>query len=72
MNTREAKWVQGAVVLHIDPDTPVNAKQLVRDTDYVLLDMMGKIKHRAAQPILPPVPTNLPKTIWPNWPYKPN
>jgi hypothetical protein len=47
MNSSDTRWVQGAVVLYLDPDVNVSAKDLIRDTDYVLLQMMGKIKHRA-------------------------
>ena len=61
MTPSEVRWVQGAVVILLD--NPVDMKQLVRDTDYALLDMMGKIKHRA---------DGLP-AVWPNykgWPFK--
>jgi hypothetical protein len=63
MTPGEVRWVQGAVVILLD--NPVDMKQLVRDTDYALLDMMGKIKHRGDG--LPAV------TKWPNakgWPFK--
>lgn len=60
MTPNEVKWVQGAVVLYIDPDVMVNTTQLVRDTDYVLLQMMGRIAHNCA--LLPVVPKVMP---WP-------
>ena len=69
MTPGEVRWVQGAVVILLD--SPVDSKQLVRDTDYVLLDMMGKIKHRADG--LPMISAEPPKTPWPKykgWPFK--
>jgi len=75
MNSSSVRWVQGAVVLHIDPSAVVDAKQLVRDTDYVLLQMMGKIAHHC--PLLPVVPkvlrtkgVLLPPKNFGNWPFK--
>ena len=68
MTPSEVRWVRGAVV--ILQDNPVDMKQLVRDTDYALLDMMGKIKHRADG--LPPV-IHVQKHTWPNykgWPFQ--
>ncbi|WP_062739010.1 hypothetical protein [Ralstonia mannitolilytica] len=73
MNSSDVKWVQGAIVLYIDPAAVVDTTKLVRDTDYVLLQMMGKIKHRASS--LPPIPKNIDLTPkggwdkWLNWPY---
>lgn len=71
MTLGEVRWVQGAVVILLD--NPVDMKQLVHDTDYVLLQMMGKIAHHC--PLLPAVPKQLPgnKPNWPNekgWPFK--
>jgi len=59
MNSSNSRWVQGAVVLYLD--YPVDAKELIRATDYVLLDMMGKIKHRA---------DGLPALRYSGWPFK--
>lgn len=61
MNSSDVKWVQGAIVLYIDPAAVVDATKLVRDTDYVLLQMMGKIKHRA---------DGLPALRYNGWPFK--
>ena len=61
MNSSSVRWVQGAVVLHIDPSAVVDAKELVRQTDYVLLDMMVKIKHRA---------DGLPALRYKGWPFQ--
>ena len=56
-------------MLYLDPAIEMNTTQLVRDTDYVLLQMMGRIAHKCA--LLPVVPKKMPQ--WPNfrgWPYK--
>lgn len=74
MNSSDVKWVQGAIVLYIDPAAVVDTTKLVRDTDYVLLQMMGRIAHKCA--LLPLVPKTLPTQIahWPNykkgWPFQ--
>ena len=75
MNSSDVKWVQGAVVLLIDPGTNVNLTKLIRNTDYVLLQMMGKIAHHC--PLLPVVPkvlrtkgVLLPPKNFGNWPFK--
>lgn len=59
MTPHEVKWVQGAVVILLD--NPVDMKQLVRDTDYALLQMMEKIKHRA---------DGLPALRYKGWPFQ--
>lgn len=61
MNSSDVRWVQGAIVLYIDPAAVVDTTKLVRDTDYVLLQMMGKIKHRA---------DGLPALRYSGWPFK--
>lgn len=75
MNSSDTRWVQGAIVLLLDG--PVDQKEIVRQTDYVLLQMMGRIAHKCA--LLPVVPKRLPNTewvekkTWPNykgWPFK--
>ena len=59
MTPHEVRWVQGAVVILLD--NPVDMKQLVRDTDYVLLQMMEKIKHRS---------DGLPALRYKGWPFQ--
>lgn len=71
MNVYETKWCQGNLVILLE--NPVDQKELVRQTDYVLLQMMGRIAHKSA--MLPVVPKSLPKSgpSWPNhkgWPFK--
>ncbi|MGA4275615.1 hypothetical protein ACKZDW_02270 (plasmid) [Ralstonia syzygii subsp. celebesensis] len=74
MNASDTKWAQGQLatsgfdsIFPYEPHEPYGDYELtiVRDTDYVLLQMMGKIAHRAdtdAAPTLPAVPSHLPKT----------
>ena len=57
----EVRWVQGAIVILLD--SPVDQKELVRQTDYALLQMMGKIKHRA---------DGLPALRYSGWPSSTN
>ena len=67
MNSSDTRWVQGAIVLLLDG--PVDQKEIVRQTDYALLQMMGRIAHNCA--LLPVVPKTM--SQWPNfrgWPYK--
>jgi hypothetical protein len=59
MNSSDTRWVQGAIVLLLEG--PVDQKEIVRQTDYVLLQMMGKIKHRA---------DGLPALRYSGWPFK--
>lgn len=59
MNVYETKWCQGNLVILLE--NPVDQKELVRQTDYVLLQMMGKIKHRA---------DGLPALRYNGWPFK--
>ncbi|CAJ0701748.1 hypothetical protein LMG19089_02917 [Ralstonia edaphis] len=71
MNSSDTRWVQGAIVLLLEG--PVDQKEIVRQTDYVLLQMMGRIAHKCA--LLPVVPKTLPTQTahWPNykkgWPF---
>lgn len=62
MTPNEERWQQGAFVLNAAPHplSTLDAKQLVRDADYVILQMMGKIAHRCAL---------LPRRDYSNWPY---
>ncbi|WP_167313512.1 hypothetical protein [Ralstonia insidiosa] len=58
MTPHETKWEQGRIVVYYGPEVgeyppcgPFKPKvdslhKIVYATDYVLLDMMGKIKHR--------------------------
>ncbi|WP_432734796.1 hypothetical protein [Ralstonia solanacearum] len=64
MNSSDTRWVPGTVVVLLD--NPVDLKKLVRDTDYALLEMMGKIKHRADG--FPAVNQKWPNIS--NWPFK--
>ncbi|MCP1173761.1 hypothetical protein [Ralstonia chuxiongensis] len=59
MNSSDTRWVQGAIVLLLEG--PVDQKEIVRQTDYALLQMMGKIKHRA---------DGLPALRYNGWPFK--
>lgn len=72
MNTNDTRWAQGKVatsgfdsIFPYEPHEPCGDYELtvVRDTDYALLQMTGKIAHRSdAASTLPPVPSHLPKT----------
>ncbi|CBJ38315.1 protein of unknown function [Ralstonia solanacearum CMR15] len=67
MNVYETKWVQGAMVVLLEQ--PVDSKEIVRQTDYVILQMTGKIAHRAQS--LPEIPKKLPpRQNFSNWPFK--
>lgn len=73
MNSSDTRWVQGAIVLLLEG--PVDQKEIVRQTDYVLLQMMGRIAHKCALlPVVPKsLPSNGPDKQWPNykgWPFK--
>ncbi len=62
MNSNETRWAQGKLVLKTAPHRPdtLDITQLIRDTDYVILQMMGKIAHRYAL---------LPRPDYSKWPY---
>jgi len=79
MNSNEVRWSQGRMVVYgalefpsCAPFLPATewAKEIVRDTDYVLLQMTGHIAHSCD--LLSVAPKTLPKPAWPNydnWPF---
>jgi hypothetical protein len=71
MNVYETKWCQGNLVILLE--NPVDQKEIVRQTDYVLLQMMGRIAHKCALlPVVPKsLPSNGPDKRWPNYKDRP-